>query len=95
MKISKEMVKYVALLSRLELTNKEIEIYQDQLSRILTYVEKLNEINTQDIEATSHVISLNNVFREDITGESLSREETLRNAPDPTNKFFRVPKIIE
>lgn len=95
MKISKEMVKHVALLSRLELTNKEIEVYQDQLSRILTYVEKLNEINTQNIEPTSHVISLNNVFREDITGKSLSREEVLGNAPDPTNKFFRVPKIIE
>ncbi|MCX8034005.1 MAG: Asp-tRNA(Asn)/Glu-tRNA(Gln) amidotransferase subunit GatC [Thermodesulfovibrio sp.] len=95
MKISKEMVKYVSLLSRLELTSKEIELYQDQLSRILSYVEKLNEVNTKDIEPTSHVISLNNVFREDMTGESLSREEALRNAPDPTHKFFRVPKIIE
>lgn len=95
MKISKEMVKHVALLSRLELTTEEIEVYQDQLSRILNYVEKLNEINTQDIEPTSHVLSLNNVFREDVIRTSLSREEVLRNAPDSSDKFFRVPKIIE
>ncbi|MCX7988649.1 MAG: Asp-tRNA(Asn)/Glu-tRNA(Gln) amidotransferase subunit GatC [Thermodesulfovibrio sp.] len=95
MKISKEMVKHISLLSRLELKDEEIEVYQDQLSRILDYVEKLNEVNTENIEPTSHVLSLNNVFREDMVGISLSREEVLRNAPDSTDKFFRVPKIIE
>lgn len=95
MKISKEMVKHISLLSRLELKDEEIEVYQDQLSRILDYVEKLNEVNTENIKPTSHVLSLNNVFREDMVGISLSREEVLRNAPDSTDKFFRVPKIIE
>ncbi len=95
MKISKETVSHVALLSRLELKEGEIELYQQQLSRILEYVEKLNEINTNDVEPTSHVLYLNNVFREDEVKASLSREEALRNAPDSTDKFFRVPKIID
>ncbi|MEJ5227320.1 Asp-tRNA(Asn)/Glu-tRNA(Gln) amidotransferase subunit GatC [Thermodesulfovibrio sp.] len=95
MKISKEMVKHIAMLSRLEFQEKEIELYGEQLSRILDYVDKLNEVNTEGVEPTSHVLSLNNVFREDVVKSSLSREEALRNAPDSTDKFFRVPKIIE
>ncbi|GAB5047330.1 Asp-tRNA(Asn)/Glu-tRNA(Gln) amidotransferase subunit GatC [Thermodesulfovibrio sp. TK110] len=95
MKITKEEVKHIAMLSRLELDEREIELYQDQLSRILDYVEKLNEIDTAAIEPTSHVIELNNVFREDAVKESLPREEVLKNAPQATDKFFKVPKIIE
>lgn len=95
MKISKEMVKHIAMLSRLEFQENEIELYGEQLSRILDYVDKLNEVNTEGVEPTSHVLSLDNVFREDIVKASLSREEALRNAPDSTDKFFRVPKIIE
>lgn len=95
MKISKEMVKHIAMLSRLEFQENEIELYGEQLSRILDYVDKLNEVNTEGVEPTSHVLSLNNVFREDIVKASLPREEALRNAPDSTDKFFRVPKIIE
>ncbi len=95
MKISKEMVKHISLLSRLELKEDEIEMYQEQLSRILDYIEKLNEVNTDTVEPTSHVLSLNNVFRDDVVKPSISREEALRNAPDATDKFFRVPKIIE
>ncbi len=95
MKITKEMVKHISLLSRLELDEGEIEVYQEQLSRIIDYVEKLNEVDTQEVEPTSHVLTLNNVFREDVVKGSLSREEALRNSPDCTEKFFRVPKIIE
>lgn len=95
MKISKEMVRHIAMLSRLELKEEEIELYQDQLSRILDYVEKLNQVDTSEVEPTSHVLSLNNVFREDKVKATLTREEALRNAPDGTDKFFRVPKIID
>lgn len=95
MKISKEEVKHIAMLSRLELDEKEIELYQDQLSRILEYVEKLNEIDTTQIEPTSHVIELSNVFREDVVKKSMPRDEALKNAPQSTDKFFKVPKIIE
>ncbi len=89
------MVKHISLLSRLELKEDEIEMYQEQLSRILDYIEKLDEVNTDTVEPTSHVLSLNNVFRDDVVKPSISREEALRNAPDATDKFFRVPKIIE
>jgi aspartyl-tRNA(Asn)/glutamyl-tRNA(Gln) amidotransferase subunit C len=95
MKISKEEVKHIAMLSRLVLDEKEIAVYQDQLSRILEYVEKLNEIDTSHVEPVSHVIELNNVMRQDIVKPSLPRDEALKNAPDPSDKFFRVPKIIE
>jgi len=95
MKISTNEVRHIAMLSRLELDDKELSIYQDQLSRILEYVEKLSEIDTREIEPTSHVIELSNVFREDEVIKSLSREEALKNAPQSTDKFFRVPKIIE
>jgi len=95
MKISKQEVKHIAMLSRLDLDEKEIAVYQDQLSRILDYVEKLNEIDTSHVEPVSHVIELNNVMRQDIVKPSLARDEVLKNAPDPSDKFFRVPKIIE
>ncbi|MCS7202962.1 MAG: Asp-tRNA(Asn)/Glu-tRNA(Gln) amidotransferase subunit GatC [Thermodesulfovibrio sp.] len=95
MRISREEVKYIAMLSRLELSEDEIEIYQEQLSRILDYVEKLNELNTYNVEPTSHVIALSNIFREDIVKESLPRDEVLKNAPKATDKFFKVPKIID
>ena len=95
MKISKEQVKHIAMLARIELNEDEIELYQEQLSKILDYVEKLNEIDTTEIEPTSHVINLSNVFREDRIKSWLSRDEALKNAPDATDKFFRVPKIIE
>lgn len=95
MKISKEQVRYIAMLARLNLDEKETELYQEQLSKILDYVEKLNEIDTTNIEPTSHVINITNVFREDRVKPWLSREEALKNAPDCTDKFFRVPKIIE
>lgn len=95
MKISKEQVKHIAMLSRLQLSENELEMYQEQLSRILDYVEKLNELDTKEIEPTSHVIALSNVFREDIVKGSLSRDEVLKNAPQATDKFFKVPKIID
>lgn len=95
MKITKEMVKHIAMLSRLELKEEEIELYQEQLSRILDYVEKLNQIDTSRVEPTSHVLPLSNVFREDKVQVTLTREEALRNAPDSTERFFRVPKIID
>lgn len=95
MKISKEEVKHIAMLSRLEFNEEEIGVYQEQLSRILDYIEKLNEIDTTLVEPTSHVIELKNVFRDDNVKDSISRDEALKNAPDQTDKFFRVPKIIE
>jgi len=88
-------IEHLASLARLSLSDKESELFGPQIESILEYIDKLNELDTENVEPTSHVIEINNVLREDIRRESLSREDALINAPDRTAKFFRVPKIIE
>jgi len=95
MKISKEEIEHIAMLARLSLTEEEKELFGVQLSSILDYMETLNELDTEHIEPTSHVLSLFNVMREDKPRDSIPREDALSNAPDRTEKFYRVPKIIE
>ncbi len=95
MRISRGDVEHIARLARLRLTEGEKETYGLQLSDILEYVEKLKELDTSEVDPTSHVIPLSNVFREDLLQGSLSREEALRNAPQAADAFYRVPKIIE
>ena len=95
MKISQKEIEHIAALARLSLSEEEKELFGGQLSGILDYMEKLNELDTRDIEPTSHVLALNNVTRRDVQGESLPRDEALTNAPEHTDKFYRVPKIIE
>ncbi|MEW6213961.1 MAG: Asp-tRNA(Asn)/Glu-tRNA(Gln) amidotransferase subunit GatC [Nitrospirota bacterium] len=95
MKISKEEVEHIAILARLSLSEEEKELFGSQLSSILSYIEKLNELDTEGIEPTSHVLSLSNVMRDDILRLSIPKEDALMNAPDHTDKFYRVPKIIE
>ncbi len=95
MQITKEEIEHIAVLARLCLSEEEKELFVLQLSSILDYVEKLNELDTKDIEPTSHVLSLNNVMRDDLQAASLHREDAMVNAPSHTEKFYRVPKIIE
>ena len=95
MKITKQEVEHVAKLGRLELSEQEKENLTDQLSNILTYVEKLNELDTKGVEPTSHVLDINNVMREDTPDESLSQERALANAPEKEAGHYRVPLIIE
>lgn len=93
--LSKEEIEHIAMLARLSLTEEEKELFGAQLSSILDYMEKLNELDTENIEPTSHVLSLSNVMREDAPRDSIPREDALSNAPDRADTFFRVPKIIE
>ncbi|HEY6011945.1 MAG TPA: Asp-tRNA(Asn)/Glu-tRNA(Gln) amidotransferase subunit GatC [Nitrospirota bacterium] len=95
MKISKQEVEHVAKLARLELSEQEKEKLTDQLSNILTYVEKLNELDTKGIEPTAHVLDIKNVMRDDVSRPSLPQERALANAPDKAAGHFKVPKIIE
>lgn len=95
MKISKEEVKHIAKLSRLSLSETEMETFGVQLNTIIEHMEHLNGIETSGIEPTSHVIPLRNVMRDDLPAASLSIKDALKNAPDSTEKFYRVPKIIE
>jgi aspartyl-tRNA(Asn)/glutamyl-tRNA(Gln) amidotransferase subunit C len=93
--ITREDVEHVAELARLELTAAEKEQFIAQLNNILTYFEKLNELDTSDVEPTSQVIPMSNVFRDDAVQPSLDRTKALQNAPEESHFFFKVPRIIE
>lgn len=95
MKLSLDEVKYVAQLARIEFSDEELEKFRTQLDAIIGYIEKMNELDTENVKPTSHVVDVNNVLREDEVGNSLPREEVLKNAPCSENGFFKVPKIIE
>jgi len=95
MKIQKKEVEAVGLLARIELSEDEKELFGQQLSSILNYIEKLKELDTSQVEPTTHVLLLHNVFREDKVLPSLSPEQALANAPESMDGFYRVPKIIE
>ncbi len=88
-------VKYVAHLARIALTPEEEEKFGAQLTHILGYIEKLNQLDLSQIEPTAHAVPMVNVFRPDETRPSLSNEEALRNAPARANGLFMAPKIVE
>ncbi len=94
MKITKEEVLYVAHLARLELDAGSIEKFAGQIDEILGYIEKLNQVDTENIKATSHAIFLTNAFREDEEQEHLDRDRALANAPESEDGSFVVPKIV-
>ncbi len=94
MKITQKELEHVTHLARLTLSDQELETIRGQLDNILSYIDKLGELDTSGIEPTTHVFSVNNAFREDVVTESLSRENSLANAPQQNNENFQVPKII-
>ncbi|MCX8069928.1 MAG: Asp-tRNA(Asn)/Glu-tRNA(Gln) amidotransferase subunit GatC [Thermodesulfovibrionales bacterium] len=95
MNITDNETRHIAHLSRLEFSEEEIKLMGLQLNKILEFINKLNEIDTKDVEPTSHILELHNVFREDEIVESIGTDVALSNAPDRNDSFFRVPKIIE
>jgi aspartyl-tRNA(Asn)/glutamyl-tRNA(Gln) amidotransferase subunit C len=95
MKITREQVEHVARLARLELSDAEKELFTGQLDGILAYVDKLNKLDTSGIVPTAHAVPMENAFREDVVTASLGVERALANAPDRSESFFRVPKVIE
>ena len=94
MALTPDIVKQVAYLARLTLSDEEVELFTRQLNDILNYVQKLNELDTADVPAMAHVLELENAFREDEIRDSLPLEEALANAPDRQKNSFAVPKII-
>ncbi|MDQ0091241.1 aspartyl-tRNA(Asn)/glutamyl-tRNA(Gln) amidotransferase subunit C [Paenibacillus anaericanus] len=95
MSIQSKDVEYVAKLARLNLTDQEREKFTEQLNAILQYAEKLNELDTDGVEPTTHVLRLSNVMREDVVQESLSQEKVFRNAPEEEDGQFKVPAVLE
>jgi aspartyl-tRNA(Asn)/glutamyl-tRNA(Gln) amidotransferase subunit C len=94
-RITKDQVKHVANLARLEFTEKEIESYAYQLDEIIAFAELLNEVETDNVEPTSHVLDVRNVLREDEMKSSLSNDDALKNAPDQKDGQFKVPSVLE
>jgi len=94
MKITKNDVEYVAELARLDLDDAAVEKFAGQIGEILAYVDLLNQVDTTDVVATSHAISLTNAFREDEEKGHIDRERALANAPQAEAGAFIVPKII-
>ena len=97
--ISREDVLHVAELAHLELSEVEVETFQRQLDSILTYIEKLKELDTTRVEPMAQVLSgvaaENPALRDDVPAASDVAEEALSGAPDPSQPYFRVPKVIE
>jgi len=94
-KIDETQVRRVALLSRLELSDAEVSQFSTQLSAIVEYIEKLNELDTDGVEPLAHCLPVHNVLREDVPKPSLSNEAALANAPQREGEYFKVPKILD
>lgn len=93
--LSRDDVKKVAVLGRLNLTEEELDEFTGQLGQILGYVDVLNELDVTDVEPLAHAADVTNVLRPDETRPSLDREAALANAPKSDGKFFLVPQILE
>ena len=95
MEITKNTVKHVGHLARIELQDKELDTLSLQLKSILDFIDQLKELDTKNVLPTSHILPLNNVLREDECRDSLAAEKALSNAPQKKDSFFVVPKIID
>ncbi len=94
MPIEKDDVKHVAQLARLKLTEEEINYFAKQLDSIVNYIDQLKEVNTSNVEPTTHVLPIQNVFRDDAARPSLKAGDALKNAPSKEKELFKVPRII-
>ncbi len=95
MDIDIKQIEQVATLSRIKLADCEKDIFREQLTDILGYIEKLNELNTDDVAPMAYATSTNNVFREDQQKPSFPRLEILELSPSSVNGFYKVPKVLE
>ena len=93
--LSAEDVRAIADLARLDLTEADVALYQRQLSAILDYFQKLEELDTSHIDPTSSVLPLTNVMRADVAGQALSVDEAVANAPDCDGEQFRVRAVLD
>jgi aspartyl-tRNA(Asn)/glutamyl-tRNA(Gln) amidotransferase subunit C len=95
MKVTREDVAHVAHLARLRFDEEALGRFTEQMNAILTYMEQLGELDTAQVEPTSHAMALSNVFREDEVRTSLPVDGALANAPRRSGSSFQVPRVIE
>ncbi len=93
--ISDEVIDYVGILAKLELSQEEKEAAKKDMGRMLDYIDKLNELDTSDVEPMSHVFPVHNVFREDVVTNGDDREQMLANAPEAKEWQYQVPRTVE
>ncbi len=93
--LSTEDVRAIADLARLDLSDEEVQLYQQQLSAILGYFQKLEELDTSHIDPTSSVLPLTNVLRPDLAGAALPLDDVVANAPDSDGEQFRVRAVLD
>ncbi|MGE5497557.1 MAG: Asp-tRNA(Asn)/Glu-tRNA(Gln) amidotransferase subunit GatC [Syntrophothermus sp.] len=94
MSVTRKDVEHIASLAKLNFSNEELDGFTGELNQILGYMEKLNELDTENVEPLSYPVELQNVFRQDVLHKSTATEEGLKNAPDKDEAFFKVPKVI-
>jgi aspartyl-tRNA(Asn)/glutamyl-tRNA(Gln) amidotransferase subunit C len=92
--LSADAVRKVASLSRLALTDAEVVQFQSQLGTVLTYIERLRELDLTGVEPLAHVGELFNRLRDDTPGPTLSNEQAMALAPDAMGAFYKVPKVL-
>ncbi len=93
--LSKDDVRYIGSLARIHLEENELDDLTRNLADILHYIEKLKTLDVKDIQPTSHVLPIKNVYREDKVLPSLPQEQALATAPNQHKGFFKVPQVIE
>lgn len=95
MAISRDQVLHIARLARIELDDDQVEHYREDLSSILDYVDKLDELDVTDVEPTTHAVALESRLRDDEVEQRLDHDDVLKNAPESESGQFRVPKVVE
>ena len=95
MQITPDLIKYLESLARITLSNDEEKKVGNELQDILTYIDMLNELDTEGVEAMSHCFPVTNVMREDVVAESMTADEIVANAPESQDGCFVVPKTVE
>jgi aspartyl-tRNA(Asn)/glutamyl-tRNA(Gln) amidotransferase subunit C len=95
MKIDREILNKTAHLARLEFDEQDAEKMMHDLTSIVNWVEKLNDVDTENVEPLTTMSHEVNSLRDDVMGEHLSREDALRNAPQADLQYFKVPKVLE
>ena len=93
--ISNETIDYVSILAKLELSEEEKETAKKDIAKMLDYIDKLNELDTDGIEPMSHIFEMQNVFREDVITNTDNSALVLQNAPGVKNGMYKVPRIME
>lgn len=95
MKITEEIMDYIGVLSRINSSEVEREVNKEEISKIIDYMDVLNELDTDGLEAMSHAFPVENVFREDVIMPSLDKNDITKNAKNKKDGCFKVPKAVE